>query len=164
LTTAPPGERPSPRRLRWLLGSLIAALLIAHLGHLGHGRLRHWDEVYHFKVASSLLLDPWTPRLRVAPLLPVSTVDWWNSEVWLHKPILPFWVSALSMKALGLSPFAFRLPARSLACGRAHLHPRAAGLATGWGSAAAPSPANAFALDVVQGVQFADLTDIHLAA
>ena len=146
---------------------MVAALLAAHLGHLGHGRLRHWDEVYHFKVATTLLADPLTPRLRVEPLRPVSPVDWWNCEVWLHKPILPFWASALSMKALGLSPFAFRLPSALLAglCAVLTflLGRRVGGEGLGL-LAAALFAANAFALDVVQGVQFGDVTDIHLAA
>src|SRR4051794_36526216 len=109
LTSAPTGERPAFRAGRWLL-FVIGLYAAAHLIGIRHGRLRHWDEVYHFKVATSLLADPGTPRLRVDPIRPVSQVDWWNQEVWLHKPILPFWVSAASMKLFGLSVWAFRLP------------------------------------------------------
>ena len=167
MSRLPPGAQPLSRSVSWGLAIAIAALAGLHLSHLGHGRLRHWDEVYHFKVATSLLADPLAPRLRVDPLRPVSQVDWWNCEVWLHKPILPFWASALSMKVLGVSPYAFRLPSALLACLCAWLTfllgRRAGGPGLGL-FAAALFASNAFAIDVVQGVQFGDVTDIHLAA
>lgn len=166
MTDAPPGGRAAFRARRMLL-ILLGLYAAFQLAFIQHGRLRHWDEVYHFKVATTLLENPLAPRLRVDPIRPVSAVDWWNSEVWLHKPILPFWVSAASMKVFGLSVWAFRLPSVLLGClciwltfllGR-----RAVSERTGL-FAAFLFASSAFAFDVVQGVQFGDITDVHLAA
>ena len=150
-----------------LLGLLVAAWAGVQLAHLPHGRLRHWDEVYHFKVATSLLADPLIPRLRVDPLRALSPLEWWNCEVWLHKPPLPFWTAAAAMKVFSVGTFSFRLP--SVALGALclvltfRLGREVAGTAVGIG-AAVLFATSAFASDVVQGVQFGDITDIHLAA
>jgi 4-amino-4-deoxy-L-arabinose transferase len=148
-----------------VLASVLAATFALKLHNLGHTALTRWDEAHHAVVARNVLKHPLEPTLVDAPYLPSDAKKWGDSHVWLHKPILPFWQVALSFAALGVSPFALRLPAAVLSTGAAwltyligkELFDRRTGLIAATLQAASP-----FIMTLVHGYQFADNVDVAL--
>src|SRR5688500_5618163 len=107
---------------RTLLPPLFLALVLwltfaLKLHNLDHTALTRWDEAYHAVVARNVLKHPLRPTLVDTPYLPYDRMKWVENHVWLHKPILPFWQTALSLAALGVNAFALRLPAAILSTG-----------------------------------------------
>ena len=101
-------------RRRWPALALLLLVLGAaalHLYHLGHEAFAPWDEAVHAVVALHMMDSPTTPILYELSALPPRTLASWDAtHIWLH--ILPFGMSAaaMSMKLLGATPFAMRLP------------------------------------------------------
>jgi 4-amino-4-deoxy-L-arabinose transferase-like glycosyltransferase len=76
--------------------------------------LHTWDERYHALVAKHLMQHPLVPTLYDQPVLPYDYRDWRANHVWLHKPPLPLWMMAASMRLLGADEIAMRLPSLAL--------------------------------------------------
>jgi 4-amino-4-deoxy-L-arabinose transferase-like glycosyltransferase len=165
-----PTEKPETPVWRVLLPPLILALVLwasfgLKLHNLDHTALTRWDEVHHAVVAQNVLKHPLRPTLVDAPYLPYDHRKWGENHVWLHKPILPFWQTALSLAVLGVNAFALRLPAAILSTGAAwltyligkNLLDRRAALV-----AATLQAVNPFLMTLVHGYQFADNIDIAL--
>ncbi|MFN0033593.1 MAG: ArnT family glycosyltransferase [Saprospiraceae bacterium] len=72
--------------------------------------LHEWDERFHALVAKNMMEHPFKPMLRADPVLPNDYKDWVHCNIWLHKQPLFMWQMALSMKLLGVSEWAMRLP------------------------------------------------------
>ncbi len=72
--------------------------------------LQNWDERFHALVAKNLGNDPLLPLLHADPLRPYNFKQWCCNHVWLHKQPLFLWQMALSIKLLGNTVFAVRLP------------------------------------------------------
>lgn len=94
----------------------IAAVLLA-LGGLalrlfmaGDMYLHEWDERYHALVAKNLTQGWLQPKLYPVALLPYDFTQWSSNYIWLHKQPLPLWCMAASVKLLGATEIAIRLP------------------------------------------------------
>lgn len=92
--------------LAWLLAAAFALRLLPALD----GYLHPWDERYHALVGKNLIAHPLTPTLYDDPLLRYDRFDWLSGHVWLHKPPLGLWLIALSLRVLGPSELAVRVP------------------------------------------------------
>jgi 4-amino-4-deoxy-L-arabinose transferase len=71
--------------------------------------LHAWDERYHAVVARNLIRHPLVPTLYEEAPLPMARV-WGSGHVWIHKPPLPLWLMAATLRVLGTCEFAVRLP------------------------------------------------------
>ncbi len=99
----------------WAVALLMAAAGSLRLLLIGRDQFLHpWDEQFHALVAKNLLHDWWRPVLRANPVLPYDYRAWANNYVWLHKQPLFLWQMALSLKAVGISEVAVRLPSALL--------------------------------------------------
>ncbi|MGA8938447.1 MAG: glycosyltransferase family 39 protein, partial [Acidobacteriaceae bacterium] len=76
------------------LAASLAAIVILTL--LGHNRLTDWDEGIYAQVSREMLRTGWL-------------VPHWNSLVWIDKPPLTYWITALFFKLFGISEFTARL-------------------------------------------------------
>src|SRR5262249_25003072 len=76
--------------------------------------LHGWDERYHAVVARNLASHPLKPTLYDNPVLPYDYRDWSTDHIWLHKPPLTLWAMALSIRLLGPTELAVRLPSMLL--------------------------------------------------
>lgn len=156
-----------------LLLVLVAGSLIIHARDLGHAFLAPWDEVTHAVVAEHIALHPLQPTLyEVAAIPPSDPNNWTLIHIWLHIPPFGLWAAAISLRVLGTTPLALRLPDLLFGLigmiaiyllGRRLYGRSMAGAATGLIAAAfvgfAPYP-----LLMSQGYIFGDITDIPLLA
>ena len=94
---------------------ILLASFLLRFHHLGHRGIKALDESFHALVAKNLTKHPLVPTLIDRPWLEYDWRDWQSNHVWLHKPIVPLWQMAASMKALGTSTLAMRLPSVLLA-------------------------------------------------
>ena len=150
----------------WTLLVLVAGASFLHLFRLNHSSVSPWDESIHAIVAQHLIQHPLQPTLfETAALVPNPPPSWQLTHIWLHIPPFGLWAAALSMRILGETPFALRLPGAlfiaagmlvSYALGR-RLFGRVAGLA-----GAAFVGLSPYFLLVSQGYVFGDLTDTPL--
>jgi 4-amino-4-deoxy-L-arabinose transferase-like glycosyltransferase len=69
-----------------------------------------WDEQYHALVAKHMAQDPLRPVLLQHPIFGYDYRNWVYNHVWLHKQPLFLWQMALSIKLLGATELAVRLP------------------------------------------------------
>ena len=122
-----------PNRGRAYLLALVCLLVTSgavFLQNLGTPHITLWDEAIHVNVIKNLAEHCCSPQLhrsvhaapsgiiRTVPefvSLPHSNVgidyrDWTNNTAWLHKPLLPFYLTAGVYRALGGSLWALRLP------------------------------------------------------
>jgi 4-amino-4-deoxy-L-arabinose transferase-like glycosyltransferase len=149
------------RDLAWLLAA--AALGLAQLlPGLAHPSIASWDESVHQAAARGVLATPLTPHIFADPLYAQPPGEWVEAGVFIHKPILPFWLAALGLRLLGITPLALRLVSLLgvlLAAGALFAlarpllgRPLAAG-------AAATFLSLPFVWRLTQGYQFGDATD-----
>jgi len=73
-----------------VLATLLAALALLPL--LGHKPLTDWDEAIYAEVSREMLHSSWL-------------VLHWNYALWLEKPPLMLWVTALFFKLFGVTEF-----------------------------------------------------------
>lgn len=92
----------------WLMGGVafFAALFAASIDPY----LNLWDEQFHALVARNLAEDPLMPLLYSYLPLPAQDGHWAYTQLWLHKQPLFLWQMALSIKLLGPTVLAVRLP------------------------------------------------------
>src|SRR5205807_2741689 len=74
--------------------------------------LHEWDERYHALVGLHLIRHPLVPTLYERPI--PGPQDWGHAHIWIHKPPLPLWLIAASLKLFGHSEIAVRLPSVAL--------------------------------------------------
>ncbi|MCB0795657.1 MAG: glycosyltransferase family 39 protein [Flavobacteriales bacterium] len=88
------------------LGALILRMLLIQLDPFLHT----WDEVVHAVVAKNMAVEPLRPMLFTEPLLASDHTHWTENHIWLHKQPFFLWCMALSIKFLGSTVLAVRLP------------------------------------------------------
>jgi 4-amino-4-deoxy-L-arabinose transferase-like glycosyltransferase len=165
-------------------------LLLIFLQDLGYPDITTWDEAIHVNVVENLADHCCLPQLHrsaaAASLGGVPNVtgfetegylqrrvrlgtdyrDWTNNTVWLHKPLLPFYVTAFAYRIGGHTLLAFRLPGAIFALltalmiyliGREFLSSRV-GL-----FASAAFALNPYANQLVHGEAFAGFPDLALS-
>jgi len=93
-----------------ILAAILAINVFLKLPNLGHPALKPMDESFHAVVARNLLYDPFKPTLVRDVYEPYDPTDWLSNHVWLHKPVLPLWIIAISFKLMGVSALALRVP------------------------------------------------------
>jgi 4-amino-4-deoxy-L-arabinose transferase-like glycosyltransferase len=170
VTSTPEPKAQVPRiasliDLPWL--ALILAIGLFRLAPgLAHPEIASWDESAHQAVTRGIR-DTGLPVIYKDPLIPIRPDDWLGAGVFLHKPILPFWLGAQVMRLTGVTPLALRIVSlcASLlaACVLFLLARRSTGrlLASLLAIAYLTLP---FHWRLVQGYQFGDVTDTTLAA
>ncbi len=113
---------------------ILAISCILFLQKLGNPYITLWDEAIHVNVIKNLAEHCCLPQLHrsasIGMIEDVPTIadfepspharksakigtnyrDWKNNTLWLHKPLLPFYVTAGVYKLLGGSLWALRLP------------------------------------------------------
>jgi 4-amino-4-deoxy-L-arabinose transferase-like glycosyltransferase len=101
----PPREPEHPiTRGQAILSTALAALLaaIVLLTLLGHNRLTDWDEGIYAQISREILTAQ-----------PAHLANWlvlhWNTQLWLEKPPLTYWITAVFYKLFGVSEFTARL-------------------------------------------------------
>ncbi len=101
------------RPLDWALVALIVTWgAVWHLPHLTHSFIHNWDESMHQVVSRGVYDTFFYPHMYVDPIYPVTDHSkWWYADAWLLKPTGPFWVNAVMMKVVGVTPAASRLTA-----------------------------------------------------
>lgn len=167
----PRGRAQTLLRRAWspaLLVALVAGSLVVHARHLGHSFIAPWDESIHAVVAEHLALHPLRPTLYETAAIPqLDPADWTHSHIWLHIPPFGLWAAGLSMRLLGTTPLALRLPdllfglvgmVAIYVLGR-RLYGPVAGLIAAAFVGFAPYP-----LLMSQGYVFGDITDVPLVA
>ncbi len=151
-------------RYELVLAALIICSSVLFFRNLGQPNLTMWDEVVHANVIKNLAQHCCTPTL-LNQNWGTNYQDWTNTTTWLHKPLLPFYISAVFYK-IHPSTLAIRLPA--LICfelllllvyfiGRRYFSP-ATGLA-----ATALLAFNIYSYQLVQGTEFSGLGDLGFA-
>ncbi len=75
-----------------------------------HRYISQWDEAYHALVAKNLTKHPLEPTLYEEKVLPSDDRVWTQAHIWLHKPPLPLWLMAASIKVFGENELSLRLP------------------------------------------------------
>lgn len=93
-----------------LLGLLIGALALRLFAAVLDPYLNTWDECFHALVAKNVATDPFKPMLFREEALQLDYRNWTQNNVWLHKQPFFLWCMALSIKLLGTTVFAVRLP------------------------------------------------------
>lgn len=93
------------------LGALAIFLLAATIDPFLHV----WDERFHALVAKNMIEEPLVPMLYADPIVDMAYDRWDRAHIWLHKQPLFLWQIALSLKFLGISEFAVRLPSAVMA-------------------------------------------------
>ncbi len=151
-------------RYELILAALIICSSVLFFRNLGQPNLTMWDEVVHANVIKNLAGHCCTPTL-LTQNWGANYQDWTNTTVWMHKPLLPFYISAVFYK-IHPGTLAIRLPA--LICfelllllvyfiGRRYFSP-ATGLA-----ATALLAFNIYSYQLVQGTEFSGLGDLGFA-
>lgn len=150
----------------WVLFVLVASATFLHLYRLNHTSISPWDESIHAIVAQHVAQHPLRPTLfETGALVPNPPPNWALTHIWLHIPPLGLWAAALSLRLLGNTPFALRLPGVLFVCAGMlvsyALGRRLFGRVVGLLGAAFVGFAPYF-LMLSQGYVFGDLTDTPL--
>ncbi len=95
---------------RALAVAIVAVALGLRLYATSGEAVHDWDEAYHALAAKNLAQHPLTPTLYDDAALPYDATAWTRGHLFLNKPPLALWTMAASMRALGASVFAMRLP------------------------------------------------------
>lgn len=69
-----------------------------------------WDEQFHALVAKNMSTNLFSPKLYRDTILPYNYINWDKNYIWLHKQPFFLMQMALSVKLLGATAFAIRLP------------------------------------------------------
>lgn len=89
-----------------ILSVFLLKLWIANLDTFLH----FWDEQYHALVAKNLSTNFLKPTLYPNPILSYDYTSWYSNYIWVHKQPFFLWLIALSIKILGPTVIAVRLP------------------------------------------------------
>ena len=88
----------------------ITALVVFTIAATQDNYLHVWDERFHALVGKNMVINPFKPMLYADPVLDKDYSSWITGHIWLHKQPLFMWQMALTMKLIGTSVFAIRLP------------------------------------------------------
>ncbi|WP_157446898.1 ArnT family glycosyltransferase [Cytophaga aurantiaca] len=69
-----------------------------------------WDEQFHALVAKNMVDQPFEPTLYKFPILEYDFKNWTANHTWLHKQPLFLWLISFSIKYLGNTALAVRMP------------------------------------------------------
>jgi len=150
----------------WFPVVLLALAFLWLWPNLAHPSITSWDEGAHQAVARGIF-DTGVPTILPTPLEPVDIYDWMRAEIFLHKPPLPFFLGALLMRLIGITPLALRLISFVSALVTAFgIYAFGRRLVGAWPAALVSIAflALPFGLTLVQGYQFGDVTDCSLLA
>jgi len=92
------------------LTCILAISCLLFLQKLGNPYITLWDEAVHVNVIKNLAENCCLPQLHRSAEIGTDYRHWINNTLWLHKPLLPFYVTAGIYKLLGGSLWALRLP------------------------------------------------------
>ncbi len=87
-----------------LLASVVLSVIFSAQPYLNL-----YDERFHALVAKNLTYDWLTPSLYRIPHLDYDMIAWWSNHIWLSKPILPLWLTSLSIKLFGVHVYSLRV-------------------------------------------------------
>ena len=90
------------------LTCLLAISIVLFLQNLGTPYITLWDEAVHVNVVKNLAEHCCLPQLHRSTNIGTIYQAWTDNTVWLHKPLLPFYVSAGIYNLFGNSLWAFR--------------------------------------------------------
>ena len=100
-------------RRRHIAAIVLLCLLVVScalfMEDLGAPNITMWDEVVHVNVIRNMAEHCCLPQLHKSDL-GTNYRDWANNRIWLHKPLLPFYIAAAVYRLLGGSLWALRLP------------------------------------------------------
>lgn len=142
---------------------IVSVFLYTH--NLGHSYITLWDESVHVNIVKNLSKHCCTPIL-LPEYFNTDFRNWTDNNVWLHKPVLPFYISAIFYKFFGGTLFAMRFPGVIFAeliglllffLGKKYFN-FWVGLA-----AAGLFLSNSYTFELVQGRQFSGLSDLTFA-
>lgn len=145
-----------------LAGAVVVISSFFLLHNLGNSTLTLWDEAVHANVIKNLANNCCLPTLHHRDL-GTDFREWDTNFIWLHKPLLPFYINTLFYKILGQSLFALRFPSYIFAeltalliflIGLKYFNKTTAFIA------ALLFAINPYAIDLVQGRQFSGFSDI----
>lgn len=94
-------------RAGWMVFFLALILRIFVAGDLF---LHDWDERFHAVIAKNIWSSPFAPRLYTDGVLDYDFASWSESDLWLSKPLLPFWILGGSIALFGSNEFGLRFP------------------------------------------------------
>jgi 4-amino-4-deoxy-L-arabinose transferase-like glycosyltransferase len=149
------------------VGLSVSMFLMLH--RLDNAYIDPWDEIVHVTVVHNLYTDCCDPKLHSIDLGTevinriTEVANWTNNYIWLHKPLLPFYLRAALYHVFGESLFVFRLPSAVFALLTVVIlfliakHLSHIWVATG---VALLFASNGFVFELVQGRQFSDLSDV----
>ena len=101
----------STKNHRWSLILLVLGAFLLRICMITWDPFLHsWDERYHALVAKNMMQNPFSPMLRMNPILDYKIENWCCNHIWLHKQPLFMWLMSLSMKAFGISEISARIP------------------------------------------------------
>jgi 4-amino-4-deoxy-L-arabinose transferase-like glycosyltransferase len=92
---------PATRRGMISTGLAVALASVVLLTLLGHGRLTDWDEGIYAGISRAMVDHGAHLDARLAPR--------WNGQLWLEKPPLMLWITAVFFRIFGISEFTARL-------------------------------------------------------
>lgn len=92
------------------LTCILAISCLLFLQKLGNPYITLWDEAVHVNVIKNLAENCCLPQLHRSAEIGTDYRHWIDNTLWLHKPLLPFYVTAGIYKLLGGSLWALRLP------------------------------------------------------
>jgi 4-amino-4-deoxy-L-arabinose transferase-like glycosyltransferase len=166
-----PSGRPRVAFLgRWLASGgwfpvvLLGLAILWLWPDLNHPSITSWDEGAH-QAATRGIFDTGLPTIVPQPLVPDPIYDWMRAKIFLHKPPLPFYLGALVMSAIGVTPLGLRLisfiatfitAAGMFLFGRRLVGKWPAGLVS------IAFLGLTFGLTLIRGYQFGDVTDCTL--
>ncbi len=102
------------RRQQLLALAIFCAAVGLRLFATSGETIHDWDEAYHALVGKNFAAHPLTPTLYDDEALPHDDAAWTRARIWLHKPPLAMWLMAGSIKTIGPTVFAMRLPSAVL--------------------------------------------------
>ena len=88
------------------LACLLAISCALFLQNLSTPYITLWDEAVHVNVIKNLAEHCCLPQLHRSANIGTDYRRWTNNSLWLHKPLLPFYVAAGIYKLLGGSLWA----------------------------------------------------------
>jgi len=102
------------RRQQLLALAIFCAAVGLRLFATSGETIHDWDEAYHALVGKHFAAHPLLPTLYDDEALPHDDTAWTRARIFLHKPPLAMWLMAGSIKAIGPTVFAMRLPSAVL--------------------------------------------------
>jgi 4-amino-4-deoxy-L-arabinose transferase-like glycosyltransferase len=98
----------SKKLFDWLAVCLLFASAIFWLHGLSNNNLTLWDEAININVVKNLADHSITPMLHRQDF-GLDFRGWDNNYIWLHKPLLPFYLNSFLYRLFGETVFSYKL-------------------------------------------------------